>query len=56
MGSGWNVLQTLWLLMLIATWTLCLVGGWMLVREVTRLARPEPQRVPASTKKPEGTS
>jgi len=56
MGSGWNVLQILWLVVSIAGCGLSLVGGWLLVREVLRFARPEPQPIAAPTQEPEGTS
>lgn len=56
MGMGWNVLQILSLLMLTATWTLCLVDGWMLVREVMKFARLEPERITTQTNESQRTS
>ena len=40
MFHGWGFWSLFWLLLNILMWLTCLMGGWMLVREIQRQLRP----------------
>ncbi len=43
MDHGWGFWHLFWLFLNILMWVVCLMGGWMLVREIHRQLRPPPE-------------